>query len=105
MEVTLPFVTQNIQPIKRKKKNKRPIKRTIIKIKTEHTPMEIQNMDLSQLEYLYEHGSPTEKELADRMIRIRKKWAMASLLSDDILPTGSPIIGAPNAYIVGQRGD
>jgi len=98
MNMTLQFVTQP----RKKKKDKKLVKRPMIKIKSEHTPVEIQNMDMPQLEYIYEHGSPTEKELADNIIRARKKWATASSLSDDIVPTGSPIPGAPTAYVVGQ---
>lgn len=100
MDIALPFITQ-----RKKSKKGKPSNTRIINIHNEHTPVEIMNMDMPELEYLYMHGSPSEKELADNIIRARKKWIIASSLSDDIVPTGSPTPGAPSAYVVGQRGD
>lgn len=99
MKVSLPFITK-----KKIKKRKKQIKK-IIKIVNEHTPLEIMNMDMPELMYIYQHGTVAEKEIADNVLRARKKWEIASSLSDDVLPTGSPNVGAPTAYIVGQRGD
>jgi hypothetical protein len=84
MNIDLSFINT---PIKRK--IKKPIK-NIIKISNEHTPIEIQNMTMPQLEYLYEHGSPTEKEIVGNIMFTRKKFDMATIVPDDILPSGSP---------------
>ena len=88
MEISLPFITQP-----RKKKSKHPVKRKLIKVRNEYTPIEIQNMSMPELEYIYQHGSPTEIEIADNIIRARKKMSVALSLSDDILPSGSPFAG------------
>lgn len=99
MEVALPFITQ------RKGKKSKPQKRTIAKIRNSYTPVEIMNMDIQELEYLYEHGSPTEQDIADNILRARKKWMVASSMSDDADRTDSPNSGAPTSYIVGMRGE
>jgi hypothetical protein len=87
MDISLPFITQS-----RKKKRKYPATREAIKVQSEHTPIEIQNMDMPQLEYMYQYGTPDEKETANKIIILRKKWNLITLPNDDILPQGS---GAP----------
>lgn len=79
----------------RKHKKEKPLKRSIIKVQSEHTPVEIQNMDMPKLEYLYQHGSPTEREIADRLIQARKKWALIELVMplDNELASGAPFAG------------
>jgi len=97
MDVSLPFITNTAQTAKRKKQKiiKKKVKRTLVKFKSDHTPVEIQNMDDQELEYLYEHGSPTEQDVADQILRARKKWDLAFNYSpDDILPEGSGSGGA-----------
>lgn len=90
MDVSLPFVIQQ-----RKRKEREPVKRKLIKIRSDYTPMEIQNMDMPQLEYVYEHGSPTEREMADHIIQARKKWALVELAApmNNELASGSPFAG------------
>lgn len=90
MEISLSFVTQQ-----RKKKKKSPAKRELIKIHSDYTPMEIQNMDMPKLEYLYQHGTPTERELADHLIQARKKWALIELAMpmNTELASGAPFAG------------
>lgn len=90
MNIDLPFITQ---PRKHKKKD--PVKRGIVKINNEHTPVEIQNMDMPKLEYLYQHGSPTEREIANHLIQARKKWELIELAMpmDSELASGSPFAG------------
>jgi hypothetical protein len=103
MDISLPFITQSAR---RKKSNKdKPSKRRIIKIHSEHTPLEIMNMDMPDLMYIYKHGSVGEREIAENVLRARKKWEVASSLSDDVVPSDAPNSGSPNAYVVGQRGD
>jgi hypothetical protein len=94
MDMTLQFVTQ---PTGRKKvKSKKP-KRTMIKFTSDHTPLEIQHMSTSDLEDLYEHGSPTEKDMAENILHARKKWALVELAmpmdSELAQNTGSPYAG------------
>lgn len=100
MEVSLPFIINR----KKSKKKEKLVKR-IIKVYNEHTPLEIMDMDMPELMYIYQHGTVAEKEIAENVLRARRKWSIASSLSDDVLPTGSPTTGSPTAYIVGQRGD
>jgi hypothetical protein len=63
------------------------------------------DMDMPELMYIYKHGTVAEKEIAENVLRARKKWEVASSMSDDVLPTGAPTVGSPTAYVVGQRGD
>lgn len=96
MEMTLPFVTNPAPAAKRKKqKVKKGTKRTLIKIKSDHTPIEIQHMSNEDLEYLYDHGSPTEKDMAENILHARKKWALVELAMpmDAELASGSPYAG------------
>jgi len=66
------FVTK---PKKRQKTdNDQQIKRAIATFHSDHTPVEIQNMDMPQLQNLYEHGSPAERELANHILRARNNW-------------------------------
>lgn len=98
MEMSLPFVTNPAPVAKRKKvKVKKNVKRTLVKFKSDHTPVEIRNMGDQELEYLYEHGSSTEKDMAENILHARKKWALVELampmdaeLAQD---TGSPYAG------------
>jgi len=90
MGISLPFMTEP-----RKHKKEKSAKRNIIKVQSEHTPVEIQNMDMPQLEYIYQYGTPDEKETAERIIRLRQKWNLITLPNDDILPQGS---GAPGVH-------
>jgi hypothetical protein len=64
-------------------------------VQNEHTPVEIQDMDMPKLEYLYQHGSPTEREIADRLIQARKKWALIELVMplNTELASGAPFAG------------
>jgi len=90
MDISLPFMNEP-----RKHKKEKPVKRNIIKVQSEHTPVEIQNMDMPQLEYLYEHGTSTERELADHLIQARKKWALIELAMpmNTELASGAPFAG------------
>jgi len=90
MGISLPFMTEP-----RKHKKEKSAKRNIIKVQSEHTPVEIQNMDMPQLEYLYEHGTSTERELADHLIQARKKWALIELAMpmNIELASGAPFAG------------
>jgi len=93
MNISLPFITTS----KRRKKthSKKQTKRETVKIRSEYTPIEIQNMDMPQLEYVYEHGSPTERELADHLIQAKKKWALVELAApmNNELASGAPFAG------------
>jgi hypothetical protein len=93
MNISLPFVTKS----KRRKKvhSKEQTQRETVKVRSEYTPIEIQNMDMPKLEYLYQHGSPTERELADHLIQAKKKWALIELAMpmDSELASGSPFAG------------
>jgi hypothetical protein len=94
MNLSLPFVTQP----KRKKKNNKPETTRIIKIHNEYTPIEIQNMTMPELEYLYEHGTPTQKEIAEHVMITRKKFEIATMVPDDILASGAPTSsGSPSS--------
>lgn len=96
MEMTLPFVTNPAPAAKRKKpKVKKSVKRTMVKFKSDHTPIEIQNMDNQELEYLYAHGSETERDMAENILHARKKWALVELAMpmDAELASGSPYAG------------
>lgn len=95
MNISLPFVTQP----KKRKKNKTKVKTNrLIKIHNEHTPIEIQNMNMPELEYLYEYGTPTEKEIAEHIMITRKKFDKATMVSDDILASGAPTAsGSPTS--------
>jgi len=90
MNIDLPFINQT-----KRKKVKNSAKQKLIKVQSEHTPIEVQNMTMPQLEYLYEHGSSTERELADHLIQARKKWALIELAMpmDAELASGSPFAG------------
>ena len=94
MDITLQFVNQ---PKTRKKIKSKQVKRTMIKFTSDHTPLEIQHMDNHELEDLYEHGSPTEKDMAENILRARKKWALIELaMPMDVelaQGTGSPYAG------------
>jgi hypothetical protein len=114
MELSLPFVTSSAPqaappaPMRKKKKmkksTKRNIKKPLIKIRSEYTPMEIMNMDIPEIQYLYEHGSPTERDMADNILRARLKFQRATMLSDDVInQNNTPNPGAPTAYVVGQN--
>jgi broad specificity polyphosphatase/5'/3'-nucleotidase SurE len=89
MNIDLPFMNQT------KRKKVKITKQKLIKVQNEHTPIEVQNMTMPQLEYLYEHGSSTERELADHLIQARKKWALVELAMpmDAELASGSPFAG------------
>lgn len=95
MNISLPFITQ---PTPRKQKKTQPSR--LIKIKSEHTPLEIQNMSMPELEHLYNHGTPTEKEMARIIIHARKSAEIGNMLADDKLSSGSPVSGSPT---VGAR--
>jgi hypothetical protein len=94
MDMTLQFVTQ---PATRKKAKSKKPKRTMIKFTSDHTPLEIQQMSNSDLENLYEHGSPTERDMAENILHARKKWALVELaMPMDVelaRGTGSPYAG------------
>ena len=89
MNIDLPFMNQT------KRKKVKITEQKLIKVQNEHTPIEVQNMTMPQLEYLYEHGSSTERELADHLIQARKKWALVELAMpmDAELASGSPFAG------------
>jgi len=93
MDMKLQFVTPSV---KKKIKNKK-IKKPMIKFKSDHTPLEIQHMSDQELEYLYEHGSPTEKDLADRFIQLRQKLERLEFImpmdAELAQGTGSPYAG------------
>jgi hypothetical protein len=96
MNISLPFITAPAHP--RKKSKLISKKRTIIKIKNEYAPIEIQNMDDAHLEYIYEHGSPAERDVAEEIIKNRQRWdTIINKGLDDTLPTGSGQTGAPEA--------
>jgi hypothetical protein len=94
MDMTLQFVTQ---PTNRKKAKSKKPKRTMIKFTSDHTPLDIQNMDNQELADLYEHGSPTERDMAENILHARKKWALVELAmpmdSELAQNTGSPYAG------------
>jgi len=94
MDMTLQFVTQ---PTNRKKVKSTKPKRTMIKFTSDHTPLDIQNMDNQELVDLYEHGSPTERDMAENILHARKKWALVELaMPMDVelaQGTGSPYAG------------
>lgn len=94
MNISLPFVTQ---PQQRKKKKTKVKSTRLITIRSEHAPIEIQNMDMPELEYLYEHGTPTEKEIAEHVMMTRKKFDRATMVPDDILASGAPTSGSPSS--------
>lgn len=107
MQINLPFV----HPQKRKKSIKiySPKVKKIVKIhkvKKVHLPYtytEIQNMTDSQLDYLYEHGSPAERDIAGEVIQNRKNWdTIINKGLDDPLPRGSGQSGAPEAPTAGS---
>lgn len=98
MEVILPFVTNSTPPAQRRNKKSKTVKRKIIKIHNSYTPVELYNMDDPQLEYLYEHGSPAEREVASEILKKRQKWDIILNKSlDDPLPSGSGLRGSPSA--------
>ena len=82
---------------KRKKPASKKSKQTLVKFKSDHTPIEIQNMSDQDLEYIYEHGSSTEKDFADRIIRLRQKAERLDLImpvdAELAEGTGSPYAG------------
>jgi len=87
MSISLMFPFQ--QP---NNKERRPKKRVIAKIKTEHSPVEIQDMDMPELLNIYEHGSPIERSIAEEILYRRKKAALVDLASpmNSELASGSP---------------
>jgi hypothetical protein len=90
MKIDLPFLNS---PKQRKKiKGKKQVKRTLISIQTEHTPLEIQNMDIPELVYLYEHGSSAERAMAENVLHAREKWDLVMLAApmDNELASGAP---------------
>jgi hypothetical protein len=93
MKMTLQFITPSIKKRTKSKKIKKPM----VKFKSDHTPLEIQNMDDQELEYLYAHGSPTERDMAENILHARKKWALVELaMPMDVelaRGTGSPYAG------------
>jgi|WetSurMetagenome_2_1015567.scaffolds.fasta_scaffold29228_4 hypothetical protein len=97
MNVNLSFVTNPALSAKRGKAKSKKVKRTLVKFKSDHTPIEIQNMDNQELEYLYEHGSPTEKDMAENILHARKKWSLVELAmpmdAELASGTGSPYAG------------
>lgn len=76
MKMELQFITK---PQKRKIKKNKKIKKTMVKFRSDHTPLEIQHMSNDELEYLYEHGSETEQDMAENILHARKKWALIDL--------------------------
>jgi len=95
MNISLPFITQ---PKQRKKKKTKVKSNRLIKVRSEHAPIEIQNMNMPELEYLYEHGTPTEKEIAEHVMVTRKKFEKATMVPDDILASSSPTAaGSPTS--------
>jgi hypothetical protein len=97
MDVSLPFVTNPAPSAKRNKAKSKKVKRTLVKFKSDHTPVEIQNMDNQELEFLYEHGSATERDMAENILHARKKWALVELAmpmdAELASGTGSPYAG------------
>lgn len=87
---------QFIIPPKKKKRMKK-LKKPMIKFRSDHTPLEIYHMGDSELVYLYEHGSPTEQDMAENILHARKKWALIDLaMPMDVelaQGTGSPYAG------------
>jgi hypothetical protein len=94
--LTLPFITKSA-PRRKKKQISEISTKPMIKIRNQYAPMEIQGMSMPQLEYIYEHGSPTERDMADQVITARKKFEIATMMPDDILASGSQ--GAPGNSI------
>lgn len=81
----------------RKNKKNKPKKR-MVKFHNDYTEFEIQNMDDPQLERLYEHGTPAEREIARKIIKMRDDWdTIINKSIDDPLPAGSGQPGAPTA--------
>jgi len=91
MNLNFQFITPT--PKKRNKKSKKPM----ITFKSDHTPIEIQHMSNNELQDLYEHGSETEKDMAENILHARKKWALIDLAmpmdSEIANGTGSPYAG------------
>lgn len=75
-----------------KKKRSKKAKRIIATIKTEHTPIEIRDMDMPELLDIYEHGSPIERSIAEEILYRRKKAELVDLASpmNSELASGSP---------------
>lgn len=93
MKMTLQFITPSAKKRVKSKKMKKPM----VKFKSDHTPLEIQNMSDQELEYLYEHGSETEQDMADRIIRLRQKAERLEMIMPMDIElaegTGSPYAG------------
>ena len=94
MKLKLSFMNTSA---KRKKPKSKKSKQIMVKFKSDHTPIEIQRMSDQELEYLYEHGSPTERELADHFIQLRQKLERLELImpmdAELAQGTGSPYAG------------
>lgn len=91
MNLDLPFLSSPQQRKKKKVKGKKA-KRTLISIQTDHTPLEIQNMETPELIYLYEHGSSAERAMAENVLHAREKWDLVMLAApmDNELASGAP---------------
>lgn len=92
MNIDLPFLNSPKPRKKKIVKGKKPIKRTLISIKTEHTPLEIQNMETPDVIYIYEHGSSAERSIAENVLHAREKWDLVMLAApmDNELASGAP---------------
>lgn len=92
MNIDLPFLNSPKPRKKNKTKGKKQVKRTLISIQTEHTPLEIQKMELPELIYLYEHGSSAERSMAENVLHAREKWDLVMLAApmDNELASGAP---------------
>jgi hypothetical protein len=99
MNISLPFMNSTPPRAKRKvKKVNSKINRNLIRFRNNYTPVEIYNMDDAQLENLYEHGSPSERDIANEIKKKRSNWdTVVNKGLDDTLPSGSGVSGAPTA--------
>lgn len=78
----------NFQFITKSKKTKKA--KPMVRVKLDHAPIEIYNMDDYKLHELYEHGSVAERDIAYDILKRRKNFATATMASeDDPIPIGA----------------